>query len=331
MPPYARERWTRADLEFLVQSRAVEDQHLEFKAIAAIEDRTEMSRDVSAMANADGGTIVYGIEEAESHAATLIGGDGRSVNRDALFQVLNSRIQPPIEGLRITEISLSDEAHASAFVFDIPKAVTRAPHQAHDNRYYRRFGTQVLRLDHSSVMDLFRRADAPELRVWLQEGDVANLPEEFGKHSDYCVAPAELLIENTSPAICMFAIIDIMIDGRLAFWGVPEEWDRHGFRSTDHMQFEGNHYNVFFNTFQRKWNANSPALMPLFQKSQFLLAAKTCGIGFQPSFANVPHFITWRCRAPGMNERRGRIALWLCDTGLKIVDFPWDTIDDRSM
>lgn len=133
-----------------------------------------------------------------------------------------------------------------------------------------------------------------------------------------------MLVENLSSALCMYAIIDIMLDARLAFYGVPEELDKHEVRVTENLRFQDSKHNVAFSTFQRKWNSNSPNLVPLFKGSSFFLAAKTCGLGFNPNLKQLPHFISWRCRAPEMRETRGHIALWLDCDKLHVESFDWE-------
>lgn len=88
LPPYARQPWTEDDLLTIVAEQLNEDQHLEFKAIAALlneNERTELSRDVSSIANADGGTIIYGVTETKGIANGVEGAPAGAIDRDSLF------------------------------------------------------------------------------------------------------------------------------------------------------------------------------------------------------------------------------------------------------
>ena len=73
----AKEMWerkTEADIEELITAKVSESLHVEFKACASLENtegrKKEISKDVSAFANADGGTIFYGLKaDKETHEA----------------------------------------------------------------------------------------------------------------------------------------------------------------------------------------------------------------------------------------------------------------------
>jgi len=58
--------WTETDLLQLIESGSQESLVLEYKASAALgksdDQKNEISKDVSALANSAGGTIVYGIK-----------------------------------------------------------------------------------------------------------------------------------------------------------------------------------------------------------------------------------------------------------------------------
>ena len=59
-------------LQQLIENGTRENRRLDFKltlALATREERVEFLRDVVAMANADGGTIVYGVQEGEGDDA----------------------------------------------------------------------------------------------------------------------------------------------------------------------------------------------------------------------------------------------------------------------
>ncbi|MDR6872174.1 putative HTH transcriptional regulator [Bosea sp. BE125] len=97
---------TKADLQRLIDEQIREDLHLEFKAGEAIgtrdRERNEMSKDVSPMANADGGQIIYGIAQDENGLAVGFSPvDGARHSPESIEQMLRSRVSPPIKELRI--------------------------------------------------------------------------------------------------------------------------------------------------------------------------------------------------------------------------------------
>jgi predicted HTH transcriptional regulator len=142
---------------------------LDYKASPALskEDkkRDEMCKDVSAFANSAGGQIVYGIEEKNQKPIRVDAGSNPAViTREWIEQVLNSRITPRIDDLIITPISLQEGV---AYVISIPQATARAPHQAPDNKYYRRYNFQSIPMADYEVRDMMRRSTTPDLYVSL--------------------------------------------------------------------------------------------------------------------------------------------------------------------
>jgi hypothetical protein len=126
--------------------------------------RKELSRDVSAFANSDGGILIYGVQEDKTtrHPTYIDNGvPTDKINKEWLENSLGGNVSPRIEGLRIIPIPLTD-TH-SLFVLEIPKS-PRAPHQAGDNRYYKRFNFSNHPMEDYEVRDVYsRRAITPPL------------------------------------------------------------------------------------------------------------------------------------------------------------------------
>lgn len=88
-----------------------ETQTLDFKAIlpkATDEDRMEFRKDVCALANADGGDIVFGISEKAGRANSVnpITGTTFDATKRSLLQLLESRIEPSIPAVRFHEVQV---------------------------------------------------------------------------------------------------------------------------------------------------------------------------------------------------------------------------------
>lgn len=167
--------WNKVDLEALIGADETSD--LEFKSSAALaatgKDREknigELAKDASAMANANGGLIVYGINERSSeHNAKHKIADSLDSGTDTpiewVRQILSSNIEPKIDGLEVWRIPF--ENGRAGYVIEIPAATTFAPHQSKvDKRYYRRLTTTIeAMLDHE-VRDLMRRGTTPALEM----------------------------------------------------------------------------------------------------------------------------------------------------------------------
>lgn len=162
--------WTEARLLDLIKDGARETFELEFKACDALGasdgKKRDISKDVSGMANAAGGTIIYGLKEAD-HVATEIdvGFDQNQISHEWLERVIASNIQPRLEGVRIHVVPLLSKTGRVAYVVTVPQAVNSAPHQANDKRYYKRANFEVRPMEDYEVRDVLRRARYPDLQL----------------------------------------------------------------------------------------------------------------------------------------------------------------------
>ena len=105
MLPLTLPQLTEALFAQVCEEQWPETQTLEFKAILALNDedaRQEFRKDVCALANADGGDLVFGISEKVGRANAILAING--VNADAtkrrLQQILESKVEPRIHGIQ---------------------------------------------------------------------------------------------------------------------------------------------------------------------------------------------------------------------------------------
>ncbi len=132
---------TEDDLRQLIDDEIEESLTVEYKAAGALartnEKKSEVTKDVSAMANSAGGRIIYGIQEhsAAQHRhkpQQITPIDSASYSKEWLEQVI-AQIQPRIENLRIIPVRLASGDSHVAYVVDIPMSNTA--HQATDRKY----------------------------------------------------------------------------------------------------------------------------------------------------------------------------------------------------
>lgn len=102
-----------ADLEALCFEKTPESRHLEFKRElpgSKDKDRFEFAKDVAAFANAEGGDIVYGIEEQDGAAARIL--PLKDCDQDSarirLMQILDASLEPRLDHLEIQPIPIGD-------------------------------------------------------------------------------------------------------------------------------------------------------------------------------------------------------------------------------
>ena len=161
-------KWTEQKLLEYRTNDIEESLHLEYKAAAALTSTPQpklsrdISKDVSAMANSDGGTIIYGIAEdsRNKHLPGAIEPINRSsFSKERLEQIINSTISPKIDGLVIHPVPLQAGIDAVVFVVEIPQA--RTAHQATDKLYYRRYNFEAVAMSHYEILDVMARSQHP--------------------------------------------------------------------------------------------------------------------------------------------------------------------------
>lgn len=160
---------TLASIEALIVERVRESEVLEYKTADAQfndRDKAEIAKDVSGMANALGGLIVYGVA-TDPHDKTLpleiVPIDPRNI--ETLDRVINAQVRPPVVGLRKRLIPLDQP---QVLVLDVPESQD-PPHQSlYDKRYYRRSGVECLPMEHDLVALKFGRRLAPVLDLVVQ-------------------------------------------------------------------------------------------------------------------------------------------------------------------
>lgn len=169
--------WNRKHIEELVKAKEKESNSLEFKRAESLYNsyykggskKDDLSKDISAMANSNGGALIYGIQEYSSginkcKAECISFVDGELIMEEWLEDVINTRISPRIKNIKIFKIEF--EGNNCVFVIDIPKGVT--DHQAQDKRYYRRFNFQSVPMDDWEIKDLINRGNKPEIDCMME-------------------------------------------------------------------------------------------------------------------------------------------------------------------
>ena len=121
---------TESDLERLIRDKIEEDARLEYKAAASIgrEDnrKREITKNVSSLANASGGTIIYGITESKAVNSPRLPEKIDPVNatdfsKEWLDQIIG-QIRPRIPGLEISAIQIGANASDYVYVVDVPQS-----------------------------------------------------------------------------------------------------------------------------------------------------------------------------------------------------------------
>src|SRR5260221_5800747 len=152
----------------LIENKVEESLNLDYKSAMALDKHptktTEISKDISALANSDGSIITYGIKEdseQKQFPKEIDPVNRKDFTKEWLEQIINDKIRPRIENLKIHPITITDEE--VIYVVEVGKSDTA--HQADDKRYYKRFNFQSVPMYDYEIRDILNRQKHPKLEL----------------------------------------------------------------------------------------------------------------------------------------------------------------------
>ena len=184
------------DIQALVNHKEQESAELEFKRDIESTDKgkKKLAKHVSAMANANGGIIIFGIEEKESKADKLIGIDemvGDQPVGEFVNNVLISRVRPRL-AVQPQAVKLANGKVVLVL------QVSRIPYRPHmvlaENVYYVRHNCSVALADEHEVraMVLESKSSSDEVKEFLKKRKLDDKDRE-----DFALTPlAKRMREN---------------------------------------------------------------------------------------------------------------------------------------
>lgn len=204
--------WSCQRLADLITSKIEESVSLDYKAAAALDfsdkKKREIAKDVSAMANSNGGTIIYGIAEfpddARKHLPERIDPVSRKSYSKEWLESVVSGIKPRIENLRITPVEIPPSADNVVYVVDVPKSCTA--HQATDFRYYKRYNFESVPMYDFEIRDILNRRRFPKLEVkaslvFARSGNEGALHFEIHNIGDVLASRFAAIVHVPAPLI----------------------------------------------------------------------------------------------------------------------------------
>ena len=161
------------DVNALIAAGVEESTILEYKSEIDITNakwKSEMAKDVSAMANANGGIIIYGVKEFDdedrrhmpSHITPI---DVTKISKETIAQVISTNISPKIKGLEISCLVVDrSKPNEVVYIVTIPQSYT-----AHQNlktiHYHKRYSTIVNSMEDYEIRDIMNRNIHPDITL----------------------------------------------------------------------------------------------------------------------------------------------------------------------
>ena len=151
-------------LNSLVLLRVAENARLEYKMelkTSSDKDKRELCKDVSALANSQGGYILFGISESNGTPSGIPGIQFDDTFKQQLFQILMSGISPRIQRLNERVVPLKNGYKVLVLKLEPDGYLHQVKYD--DNRYYKRAGTITIAMESSDV-ETFFRSSGPSTR-----------------------------------------------------------------------------------------------------------------------------------------------------------------------
>ena len=298
--------WTELDLLELIQNEVQEDIQLDYKASAALlnteSKKKEISKDVSAMANSAGGVLIYGIIEKGHIPKNLDEGvDPNETTKEWLEQIINSRIQRKINGMKIFPIELKTlNPGKFAYVVSIPQS-SRAPHQAHDKRFYKRYNFESVPMEEYEIRDVSHRIDGPKLNLILKVSDVLEIGNDSEKSGENLRRiKLSLVLYNESVVPAEYIAIRLYIDKSVS------NLSNLGFlKKQDDITLSANGFDdkVFYNLALLH---SIPKKMPIFKGTTFDMLGSPLQLDIK---TDGDYFINFSILSPYMDEVTGSVVM----------------------
>lgn len=243
-------------IESLIKNQVQESLNLDYKRSKSLENtdynKNEISKDVSAFANSDGGKIIYGVIEKNHIPEKIDEGIDVEGKREWLEQVINSKIKPRIQNVIITPIDLTSHSGKAIFVVEIPVGTTAF--QASDYRYYKRFNFQSVPMYDYEVKMTMNKYREPKIELQI---DLS-----MNEAGQYCL---QIFAKNTAPISASAAHFKLLIPEYI-FEGIQgENW----YLGKNVIEYNGEYVKVLM------YNWGGPHKMEFFPELMFPLSSKS--------------------------------------------------------
>jgi len=186
---------------FIVNNKLIESHKLAFKrprdyGFPAKPNIEKLAKSISAIANADGGILIVGIQPSRGRASALDLLKIDTVAIDSLLFQLEMLISPKIDGL-LVEKAVFDEGEA--IMFKIPND-GNAPFMSPDKRFYKRVELKEILLEEYEIRRMYRLNKHAEIELFGVMNTQGIPLLEGGKYVKVNFYP-KFLVKNVSEVI----------------------------------------------------------------------------------------------------------------------------------
>jgi len=193
---------TYADIEALVAAGRGEERRLEFKRqlVAGSDgDKKEYLADLSSLANAQGGDLIFGVEEANGVASSVPGIMLDDADKEILRleQLALAGLQPRISGLRSRFLPSTPDSKTGVLVQRVPASLN-APHRVvfqNWGKFFARHSRGKSEMDVLELREAFTASEGalPRLRgLHMRLSDLTHVPQRPGAQLVMTLAPLAL-------------------------------------------------------------------------------------------------------------------------------------------
>ena len=308
-------QWDITDVQRLLDQKETESAYLEYKECRALlnndKSKNEISKDVSAFANAGGGTIIYGIIEEDGIPVEIDKGFAQNeIDKEWLDQVISSRIRRKIDGIRIHQIPV-DESRGDRVIYliYIPQS-RRGPHQAWDKKFYTRRNFLSEPMEEYEIRDIFMREEAPcvNLDMFFRRhgARIEQFPLSLKNRETLHCLEINGVLKNECGGVVKYATITLYIHSRLLS---PQSLQKNTMLRPLKLRFEDEEDDVY--RMDIIWRGEYK--MPLFKTVECRLFDEDLEINFRPQWleGKISPFIMWEVRAPQMEPTKGFFKLMI--------------------
>jgi hypothetical protein len=157
-------------LHSLVLLRVPESVRIEYKRelkMSTDKERRELCKDISALANSQGGYLFFAIAETNGIPTSIPGIQFDDAAKQQLFEILTSGISPRVQNLSEREVSLRNSLKVIILKIEPDGYLHQVKYG--DNRYYKRTGTITISMESSDVETFFRSTGPLTRKEEVQE------------------------------------------------------------------------------------------------------------------------------------------------------------------